>query len=79
MENYEAKITAYVKATDNAVLYEVVPIYKGSELVARGVQVQAKSIDLGKKDSKKLAFNVYLYNKNPGWTIDYATGNFEAA
>lgn len=79
MSKIENSVAKYVKDTDNAVLYEVTPYYKGSENVARGVQIRYKSIDLGKKDNKKIEKNVYLYNANPGWKINYKTGSFKKA
>jgi DNA-entry nuclease len=79
MLKIETIVVEYVEDTDNAVLYEVTPVYKGKEKVARGVQIRYKSIDLGEKDSKKIEKNVYLYNRNPGWQIDYNTGNFNRA
>ncbi|MHA8137566.1 DNA/RNA non-specific endonuclease [Lactobacillaceae bacterium Scapto_B20] len=50
------------------VIYQVRPIFRGSELMARGVQLQAISTD------KTLNFNVYLFNVQPGIQFDYATG-----
>jgi DNA-entry nuclease len=79
MLKYENQIRKFVDNTDNAVLYEVTPMYKGKELVARGLQLRAKSIDFGKRDNKKLEFNYYLYNTNPGWRINYKTGTFKKA
>jgi DNA-entry nuclease len=79
MSEIEVAVQKYVKSTDNAVLYEVTPIYKGSESVARGLQIRYISIDLGKKDTNKIEKNVYLYNINPGWITNYSTGNFSKA
>jgi DNA-entry nuclease len=79
MSNIEVAVARYVEDTDNAVLYEVTPVYKGKELVARGVQIRYVSIDLGEPDNDKISKNVYLYNRNPGWSIDYKTGYFKKA
>jgi DNA-entry nuclease len=79
MLKIETAVVQYVEDTDNAVLYEVTPIYRSKEKVARGVQIRCKSIDLGVKDNKKIEKNVYLYNRNPGWNINYKTGNFKKA
>lgn len=50
------------------VVYRVTPIYRGNDLMARGVLVQAQSTN------KKLHFNRYLYNVQPNLSFDYATG-----
>ena len=68
---YENMVADYIRETGNHVLYRVTPIYKGSELVARGVQLEGWSIeDYG----EGIRFHVYLYNEQPGVVIDFATG-----
>lgn len=67
---FEMQIFDYVKKTGNHVLYRVTPIFSGDELVARGVLMEAKSIE-----NSDLEFCVYCYNVQPGVTIDYATGD----
>jgi DNA-entry nuclease len=78
MEQIETEVRNHVKDTDDGVLYEVTPVYKGKELVARGVQIRYQSIDLG-IENHDIEANVYLYNKNPGWDIDYLTGSYSEA
>lgn len=68
---FEEQIADYVKETGNHVLYRVTPIFKGDELVARGVQLEAQSVEDG---GKGICFHVYVYNVQPGIVIDYATG-----
>ena len=56
-------------------LYRVTPDFKGNELVARGVQIEAWSVeDFG----KGISFNVYCYNIQPGVIINYKDGSSEA-
>lgn len=69
---FENKVATYVKATSNHVLYRVTPIFKDDELVARGVQMEAYSIE---DDGEGVEFNVYCYNVQPDIEIDYKTGN----
>lgn len=69
---YEEKAGDYVRATGNHVLYRVTPIFQGDELVARGVHMEARSIE---DDGAGVSFNVYCYNVQPGIGIDYATGD----
>lgn len=68
---FENEIADYIKSSNQHVLYEVEPIYEGDDLVARGVHMQACSVE---DDCESLAFNVYAYNVQPGVDIDYATG-----
>lgn len=69
---FENMVADYVKETENHVLYRVTPIYDGSNLVAKGVQMEAKSVEDG---GDGVLFNVFCYNAQPGITIDYATGD----
>ena len=69
---YEDMIADYVKETGNHVLYRVTPIFEGNNLVASGVHMEAYSVE---DNGYGICFNVYLYNVQPGITIEYATGN----
>ncbi|MBR5489968.1 MAG: DNA/RNA non-specific endonuclease [Oscillospiraceae bacterium] len=68
---FENMVADYVKETGNHVLYRVTPIFAGDELVARGVQIEAYSVE---DNGDGICFNVYCYNVQPGVIIDYATG-----
>ena len=68
---FENMVADYIKETGNHVLYRVTPIFEGDELVARGVQMEAFSVEDG---GEGICFHVYVYNNQPGVTIDYATG-----
>lgn len=68
---FENDIADYVKKTGNHVLYRVTPIFQGSELVCRGVQMEALSVE---DNGKGIKFNVFAYNAQPGVEIDYSTG-----
>ena len=69
---FENEVDDYVDETGNHVLYRVTPIFEGSELVARGVQMEAMSVE---DAGESVCFNVFVYNVQPGISIDYATGN----
>ncbi len=72
---FENMTAEYIRETGNHVLYRVTPIYSGTELVARGVQMEAYSVeDVG----RGLCFNVFCYNVQPNVKIDYKTGEAEA-
>lgn len=68
---FENMVADYVKETENHVLYRVTPVYDGNNLVASGVQMEARSVE---DDGEAICFNVYVYNNQPGVEIDYATG-----
>ncbi len=69
---FENMVADYIVETENHVLYSVTPIFSGNELVARGVHLQAQSIEDG---GEGVLFNVYCYNVQPGIHIDYTTGS----
>lgn len=68
---FENMVADYVKETGNHVMYRVTPIYDGVNLVARGVQMEAKSVE---DDGEGVSFNVYVYNAQPGVVINYLNG-----
>jgi DNA-entry nuclease len=68
---FENMVADYVKETNNHVLYRVTPYFEGSNLIASGVQMEAWSVEDG---GEGICFNVYVFNVQPGSTIDYATG-----
>ena len=69
---FENQVADYVASTGNHVLYRVTPAFVGSELVARGVEMEAYSME---DDGRGVCFHVYCYNVQPGVAIDYATGD----
>lgn len=68
---FENQVADYIKETRNHVLYRVTPMFDGENLVASGVQMEAKSVE---DDGKGICFNVYCYNVQPSIEIDYKTG-----
>ncbi len=73
---YENQVAAYVKDTGNRVLYRATPDFENDELIARGVQLEALSVDDG---GEGVSFNVYCYNVQPQVEIDYMTGESSLA
>ena len=69
---FENMVADYIKETDGHVLYRVTPIFVEDELVARGVQMEAYSIEDG---GASICFNVFVYNVQPGIEIDYSDGS----
>lgn len=72
---FENEIADYVKSTGNHVLYRVRPIFSGNDLVARGVQMEAFSVE---DSGKGVSFNVFCYNIQPGIIINYKDGSSQA-
>ena len=68
---YEELVGDYVHSTGNHVLYRVTPLFAANDLVARGVQMEAKSVE---DNGEAIQFNVFVYNVEPGVAIDYVTG-----
>ena len=66
---FENMVADYIKETDNHVLYRVTPIYHDNDLVAKGVLIEAKSVE-----DDHIEFCVFVYNVQPDIEIDYATG-----
>ena len=67
---FEIKVADYVKKTGNHVLYKVVPVFRGDNLLADGVWMQAMSVE-----DDEIRFNVFCYNVQPGIGIDYGNGD----
>lgn len=67
----ERLVLEYInKNQDNHVLYRVTPIFKGENLLASGVEMEAHSVE----DNGKLSFNIFIYNIQPEASLNYATG-----
>lgn len=64
---YEQKVRNALY-NNKKVIYAAQPLFRGNELMARGVHLQALSTD------GSLNFNVYLFNVQPKVKFDYATG-----
>ena len=72
---FENMVADYIRETKNHVMYRVTPVFEGDNLVAYGVQMEAKSVE---DDGEGICFNVFAYNVQPGIKIDYATGESQA-
>ena len=70
---FENMVAEYIKTTNNHVMYRVRPVFYERELVARGVQIEAESVE-----NNSICFNVFIYNIQPDIEIDYLTGESRA-
>ena len=64
----------FVGGTGHHVMYRVRPYFRGDDLVAAGVLMEARSVE-----DPRVQFCVFCYNVQPGVVIDYATGKNRAA
>lgn len=71
MLTFEAIVSEYVEKTENHVMYRVTPIFEGVEYVARGVLMEAYSVE---DSGRGVCFCIFAYNVQPGVTIDYFSG-----
>lgn len=67
---YENMVADYVRSTGSHVLYRVTPVFEGDNLLASGVLMEGQSAE-----DDGICFCVYVYNVQPGITIDYADGD----
>ncbi len=72
---FETKVANYIKRTGNHVLYRVTPVFEQQNLVASGVIIEAYSVE---DQGQGICFNVYVFNVQPGISIDYSTGDSRA-
>lgn len=71
---FENQIADYVKKTKNHVRYRVTPVFKGNDLVAQGVIMEAMSVE---DNGKSVKFNIFCYNIQKNIVINYATGDYK--
>lgn len=69
---FENQVSNYVRENNDKVLYRVTPVFVGDNLLASGAIIEASSV---KDRGKSLSFKVYVYNVQPGISIDYKTGD----
>ena len=75
MLDFENKVAEYIKGQakneNRHVLYRVTPYFEGDNLLATGVEMEAYSVE---DNGSGVSFNVFVYNVQPGITLDYRTG-----
>ena len=71
---WERQVMQYleVDGNENHVLYRVTPYFAGTELLARGVELEAYSVE---DAGAGICFHVFVYNVQPGIGLDYETGD----
>ena len=74
MIEYENLVANWIKQKNKQgnnyhVLYRVTPIYDGQNMLATGVELEAKSVE-----EEGVSFNKFIYNIQDNFEIDYNTG-----
>lgn len=64
---FEGKVRNSLKQ-GNKIIFQATPIFRGNELMARGINLQAISLN------NNLNFNVFLFNVQPDYVFDYNNG-----
>lgn len=64
---FESKVRKALRQ-GNKVIYQATPIFRGNELMARGINLQAISVE------GNLDFNVYIFNVQPDYVFNYNNG-----
>ena len=72
MLSFENIVADYIEENqENHVLYRVTPVFEKDNLLAKGVEIEAYSVE---DNGEGVCFNVFIYNVEPGININYATG-----
>lgn len=72
MFKYENEVANYIESNPNHhILYRVTPYFKENNLLAYGVQMEILDID----DEENLSYNIFVYNKQPNFIINYRNGD----
>ena len=72
MTTHEMMIVRYIEKTGNHVMYRVTPVFIDNELLCRGLEMEAYSVE---DNGEGINFHVFYHNVQPGIVIDYKTGN----
>ena len=67
---FEESVRMYVEGTRHHVMYRVRPYFEGDNLVCSGVLMEARSVE-----DPRVQFCAFCYNVQPGFEIDYTTGD----
>lgn len=68
---FENLVADYIKETRNHVMYRVTPVFEDDNLLCKGIQIEAFSVE---DKGEGICFNVFCYNAQPSIKINYETG-----
>lgn len=73
---FENFVAHYIESTGHHVRYRITPVFQGNDQLAAGIFMEGFSIE---DNGEGLCFNIFVPNRQPGITIDYATGKSQNA
>lgn len=68
---FEREVLDLIDIVGDTVLYRVTPVYKGDELICRGVLIEAYDVE---SEGRFVNMCVFVHNVQPGFEINYNTG-----
>lgn len=68
---FENRVRSFIENTNQHVMYRVITIFEGDNLVAHGVLIEGYYVE---DRGTGICFNVFCYNVQPHIEIDYADG-----
>ena len=71
MNNTEKNRRSPWKKREAIIQNRVTPIYEGENKLASGITIEAESVE---DRGRNICFYGYIYNVQPGVSIDYSTG-----
>ena len=74
MQEFEDMVCDYIKDTKNHVMYRSTPVFEGDNLVARGIFLEAYSVE---DAGEGIEFCIFIHNVQTDYVIDYASGYAE--
>lgn len=69
---FENAVASYIRKTKNHVFYRVTPVFDGNDLLARGIILEALSVE---DNGEGISINVFIHNIQPCIIIDYSDGS----
>ena len=69
MVEYEVKVAKYVEKNNVNVLYRVTPVFENNDLLAKGVIIEAQTLE-----NNDICFCVFVYNAQSGFELNYSNG-----
>ena len=73
---FKEQVRSYVETSGHHVRLRISPVYEAMNLLCDGIIVEAQSCE---DEGEGLSFCVFVYNAQPGVTIDYVTGESSLA
>lgn len=72
MVSFENQVAKYLEDTNNHVRYRITPAFSGEEMLARGIFMEAQSVE-----DDTIQFNVFIHNVEDNVELNYQTGEVQ--